>query len=370
MSAHASPLFEPVVLGSLSLPSRLVMAPMTRNFSPNGVPTEQVVEYYRRRAAAGVGLIITEGTTVDHCAANGYPDVPRFHGEDALAGWKKVVDAVHAAGGKFAPQLWHVGNVRRLGTGPDGTVPGYGPMDKFKDGKQIVHGMTAEDIRDVVNAFAQAARDAKAIGCDAVELHGAHGYLIDQFFWEGSNQRDDEYGGSLDKRGRFAVEIIRAVREAVGSEFPIIFRFSQWKQQDYSARLVDTPELLEQFLKPLAEAGVDIFHCSQRRYWEPEFEGSALNLAGWTRKITGKPCITVGSVGLDSEFLEYMVKTDKVAKTEANIDDLLQRLAEREFDLVAVGRALIVDPQWPAKLRAGRFDEVLPYSREALKELA
>ena len=369
MSTHASPLFEPFTLGSLNLPSRLVMAPMTRNFSPNGVPTEKVVEYYRRRAAAGVGLVISEGTTVGHCAANGYPHVPRFHGEDALAGWKKVVDAVHAAGGRFAPQLWHVGNVRRLGTEPDGTVPGYGPMEKRKDDKVIVHGMTREDIQDVVNAFAQAARDAKAIGCDAVELHGAHGYLIDQFFWEGSNQRTDEYGGSMDNRGRFAVEIIRAVREAVGPDYPIIFRFSQWKQQDYTARLAPTPALLEQFLTPLSEAGVDIFHCSQRRYWEPEFEGSDLNLAGWTRKITGKPCITVGSVGLDSEFLEYMVKTDKVAGTAANIDDLLQRLQDREFDLVAVGRALIVDPEWPAKLREGRFDEVLPFSREALKDL-
>lgn len=368
MSTDAGSLFQPVVLGSLNLPSRLVMAPMTRNFSPGGVPTEHVVEYYRRRAAEGVGLIISEGTTVEHCAANGYPDVPRFHGEDALAAWRKVVDAVHAAGGKFAPQLWHVGNVRRLGTEPDGSVPGYGPMEKRKDDKIIVHGMTREDIQDVVNAFAQAAKDAKAIGCDAVELHGAHGYLIDQFFWEGTNQRDDEYGGSMANRGRFAVEIIRAVRQAVGPDFPIIFRFSQWKQQDYSARLAPTPELLEQFLTPLADAGVDIFHCSQRRYWEPEFEGSPLNLAGWTRKITGKPCITVGSVGLDSEFLEYMVKTDKVAKT-ANIDDLLQRLDNSEFDLVALGRVLIVDPAWPAKLREGRFDEVLPYSREALKQL-
>src|SRR5690554_6997155 len=116
-------------------------------------------------------------------------------------------------------------------------------MAKYKYDKLIVHGMTHEDIQDVVRAFAQAAKDAKAIGCDAVELHGAHGYLIDQFFWEGTNQRDDEYGGSMENRGRFAVEIIRAVREAVGPDFPIIFRFSQWKQQDYTARLAPTPEL-------------------------------------------------------------------------------------------------------------------------------
>ncbi|HCA23380.1 MAG TPA: 12-oxophytodienoate reductase [Pseudomonas sp.] len=368
MSTAVNTLFKPFTLGNLELSNRIVMAPMTRNFSPKGVPNQGVVDYYRRRAESGVGLIITEGTVVDHAAANGYPNVPYFHGEESLAGWKKVVDAVHAAGGKIAPQLWHVGNVRRLGTDPDGDVPGYGPMEKVKDGKVLVKGMTQQDIDDVVAAFAKAAKDAKDVGFDAIELHGAHGYLIDQFFWEGTNQREDQYGGSMENRGRFAVEIIKAVRAAVGADYPIIFRFSQWKQQDYTARLAPTPELLEQFLAPLADAGVDIFHCSQRRFWEPEFESSELNLAGWTRKITGKPCITVGSVGLDGEFLQFMVNTDKVAQT-ANIDGLLERLEADEFDLVAVGRALLVDPQWADKVREGRFEDIAPFSREALKTL-
>ena len=368
MSTAVTPLFKPFTLGNLALSNRIVMAPMTRNFSPKGVPNQAVVDYYRRRAESGVGLIITEGTVVDHAAANGYPNVPHFCGEDALAGWKQVVDAVHAAGGKIAPQLWHVGNVRRLGTEPNGDVPGYGPMEKQKDGKVLVKGMTQQDIDDVVAAFAKAAKDAKDVGFDAIELHGAHGYLIDQFFWEGTNQREDQYGGSMENRGRFAVEIIKAVRAAVGADYPIIFRFSQWKQQDYTARLAPTPELLEQFLTPLSDAGVDIFHCSQRRFWEPEFESSELNLAGWTRKITGKPCITVGSVGLDGEFLQFMVNTDKVAQT-ANIDGLLERLDADEFDLVAVGRALLVDPQWADKVREGRFDDIAPFSRDALKTL-
>ncbi|QKZ03135.1 NADH:flavin oxidoreductase [Pseudomonas eucalypticola] len=366
MSVNA--LFKPFQLGALRLPSRVVMAPMTRSFSPGGIPTAKVIEYYRRRAAAGVGLIVTEGTTVGHKAANGYPHVPRFYGEDALAAWKQVVDAVHAEGAKIVPQLWHVGNVRRLGTEPDGDVPGYGPMAKVKDGKELVHGMSHEDINDVIRAFAQAAADAKAIGMDGVEIHGAHGYLVDQFFWEGTNQRDDEYGGSLAKRSRFAIELIRAVRVAVGEGFPIIFRFSQWKQQDYSARLVDTPEALGAFLQPLADAGVDIFHCSTRRFWEPEFEGSNLNLAGWTRQLTGKPTITVGSVGLDGEFLQFMVDTDKVAQP-ASLENLLTRLENDEFDLVAVGRALLVDPDWAAKVRDGHEQDILPFSREALTTL-
>ncbi|MBL0951644.1 MAG: NADH:flavin oxidoreductase [Pseudomonas sp.] len=368
MSAPVQALFAPFRLGNLELPTRVVMAPMTRSFSPGGVPNAKVVEYYRRRAAAGVGLIVTEGTTVGHKAANGYPNVPRFYGEDALAGWKQVVDAVHAEGGKIVPQLWHVGNVRKLGTEPDASVPGYGPMEKVKDGQVVVHGMTQADIDEVIAAFAQAACDAKAIGMDGVEIHGAHGYLIDQFFWEGSNQRTDGYGGDLAARSRFAIELIQAVRAAVGPDFPIILRYSQWKQQDYTARLVQTPEQLEAFLKPLSDAGVDIFHCSTRRFWEPEFEGSDLNLAGWTRKLTGKPTITVGSVGLDGEFLQFMVKTDKVAEP-ASLENLLERLNKEEFDLVAVGRALLVDPDWALKVREGREQDILPFSREALTSL-
>lgn len=368
MTAPVKALFEPFRLGNLELPTRVVMAPMTRSFSPGGVPNSKVIEYYRRRAAAGVGLIITEGTTVNHPAANGYPNVPRFYGEDALAGWKKVVDAVHAEGGRIVPQLWHVGNVRKLGTEPDGDVPGYGPMEKLKDGKEVVHGMTQADIDNVIAAFAQAARDAQSIGMDGVEIHGAHGYLVDQFFWEGSNQRTDGYGGSLANRSRFAIELIKAVRAAVGPDFPIILRFSQWKQQDYSARLVQTPEALGEFLQPLSDAGVDIFHCSTRRFWEPEFEGSDLNLAGWTRQLTGKPTITVGSVGLDGEFLQFMVNTDKVAKP-ADLGALLTRLNNQEFDLVAVGRALLVDPEWAVKVRDGHQEDILPFSREALMKL-
>ncbi|MEN9316267.1 MAG: hypothetical protein RIS35_2660 [Pseudomonadota bacterium] len=367
MSADA--LFRPFRHGTLELPSRVVMAPMTRSFSPGGVPGDDVVEYYRRRAAAGVGLIVTEGTTVDHPAAHGYADVPRFHGEDALAGWKRVVDAVHAAGGRIAPQLWHVGNVRRPAGLPNPEVPAYGPMERAKEGRVLVHGMTQQDIDDTVAAFAKAAADAKRIGMDAIELHGAHGYLIDQFFWEGTNRRTDAYGGDMTARSRFAIEVIRAVRAAVGPDYPVILRFSQWKQQDYAARLAPTPEALEAFLGPLSDAGVDIFHCSTRRFWEPEFDGSALNLAGWTRKLTGKPTITVGSVGLDAEFIQFMADTDKVAKP-ASLDGLIARLEAGEFDLVAVGRALISDPDWARKVRESRDRDILSFSRDALKTLA
>src|SRR5690554_3095406 len=126
MSMNLGPLFEPFELHNLKLRNRVAMAPMTRNFSPNGVPGQDVVDYYRRRAEAGVGLIITEGTVVNHAAANGYPNVPAFYGDEALAGWKQVVDAVHEAGGAIFPQLWHVVPVRKEAPGPTPPFPGIG----------------------------------------------------------------------------------------------------------------------------------------------------------------------------------------------------------------------------------------------------
>ena len=369
MSTDVSPLFRPFACKSLQLANRVAMAPMTRMRSPDYIPNDEVVGYYRRRAEAGVGLLITEGTTVNHKAANGYEQVPAFHGA-ALDGWKKVVDAVHEAGGRIIPQLWHVGAVRRPGIGPDKDVPGYSPSGMNKPGKVVGHVMTREDIQDVVRAFAEAARDAKALGFDGVEIHGAHGYLIDQFFWEGTNQRDDEYGGSLENRGRFAEEIIRAVRAEVGEDFAIMLRFSQWKQQDYDARLAQTPEELERFLAPLVAAGVDVFHCSTRRFWLPEFEGSDLNLAGWTKKITGKPTMSVGSVGLDDDFIGSTGMAMGGAANVTGIDELVRRMANDEFDLIAVGRALLQDPQWLQKVRDGRLDEIKPFGREALGTLS
>ncbi len=364
-----SVLFRPFHYGSLELPNRIVMAPMTRNQSPNNIPGEKSVEYYRRRAAGGVGLIITEGTCIDHIAASGYPDVPYFHGEERLAGWQKVVDAVHAEGGRIAPQLWHCGGMRRAGTPPEGDVNGYTPSGMNVPGKVNRHVMSREDIADVVGAFARGAADAKRLGFDALEIHGAHGYLLDQFFWEGTNRRDDEYGGSLEKRSRFAVEVIEAVREAVGPDFTIILRWSQWKQQDFTARLVETPAELETFLAPLCEAGVDIFHCSTRRFWEPEFADSTLNLAGWTRKITGRPTITVGSVGLSADFIPVEKQTAFREAEPASLDELITRMEGDEFDLVAVGRALIANPEWANLVRANRSGALRAFEKEMLLSL-
>jgi len=363
-------LFSSFKIKSLNLTNRTVMAPMTRGFSPEGVPTAEVASYYSRRAAAGVGLIITEGTYISHKAANGYKGVPAIFGEKALAGWKKVIDEVHKAGGQIIPQLWHVGSVRKEGMEPDKNVPGYSPSGLYKPGDKNGIAMNKTDIDEVISAFAQAALDAKNIGFDGVELHGAHGYLIDQFFWQGTNERTDEYGGSLAKRCRFAVEIIQAVRDVVGDDFAIVFRFSQWRLQDYSAKLANTPQELTEFLTLLSDAGVDVFHASTRRFWLSEFEGSNLNLAGWTKKITNKPVITVGSIGLDSDFVGEGNDDLTGSSNNAGIGGLLERLNDDEFDLVAIGRALLVDPEWVTKIRDNNIEGLLPFTKEALTKLS
>ena len=359
-----NPLFRPFQIPNLNLKNRIVMAPMTRSKSPGGVPGEDVAAYYRRRAEGGVGLIITEGTYPPHESSGFDSNVPHFYGDEALAGWKRVADEVHAAGGRIFPQLWHVGLVYRSETVPPN---GVGPSGINSSGQKVTEPMTQQQIDEIVAAYGKAAESAKRLGFDGVEIHGAHGYLLDQFFWDRTNLRTDRYGGDLAARTRFAVEAITEVRKRVGPDFPVFLRFSQWKIGDYEARLAHTPQELERFLAPLSAAGVDVFHCSTRRYWVPEFEGSSLNLAGWTKKITGKPTVTVGSVTLNQEFTNSFATSDTAGVS--GIDDLLDRLGRKEFDLVAIGRALITNPSWAAQIERGAFNELRPFQRDVLAQL-
>lgn len=362
----AEPLFQPFTLRHLQLKNRVVMAPMTRSFSPGGVPTAEVAEYYRRRAENDVGLIITEGTVVDHASSANDLNVPHFHGETALAGWKAVVDAVHGAGGKIIPQLWHVGSQRKPADSPNPDAASVSPSGLRKAGVAYGEPMTQAEIDDVTGSFARAAADAIRLGFDGVELHGAHGYLIDQFLWEGTNVRADGYGGGMAGRGRFAAQVVQACRRAIGPQHPLILRISQWKVQDYSAKLFASPDDFAAFLAPLVDAGVDAFHCSTRRFWEPAFEGSALNLAGWAKKLSGKPSITVGSVGLDSDMNAAFRGKDASVQS---LDRITAMVAAGEVDLVAVGRSLLMDPQWARKVREGRLRELQAFEASSMKTL-
>ena len=365
-----SPLFKPFKLGGLELANRIVMAPMTRNMAPEGVPGQANADYYRRRAEGGVGLILSEGTVVDRPVSRNEQHIPFFHGAAALDGWQNVIDSVHEAGGRMGPQLWHTG-ATKSSSGWEQPGPVESPSGLLAPDTPRGEAMTESDIADTVAAFARAAADAKRLGFDVAELHGAHGYLIDEFFWGGTNARSDEWGGeSLVERSRFAVEIVKAVRAAVGPDFPVILRLSQWKQQDYTVRLAPTPAEMEAWLAPLSDEGVDIFHCSQRRFWEPEFpeiDGEdGLNFAGWAKKLTGKPTISVGSVGLEGDFFGAFAGH---SSGTASLDKLLTRLDRDEFDLIAVGRALLSDADWPEKVRSGAMDTLTGFAPEHLASL-
>jgi len=343
---------------------------MTRWSSPGGIPADDVAAYYRRRAENDCGLIITEGTTVDHPVASYSSRVPMFHGA-ALKGWRRVVEQVHAVGGRIMPQLWHVGIARRPSQDyPNRHLPSVSPSGLFlPDKKPVAPPATRAELRAVVEAFVKAACQARKLGFDGIEIHGAHGYLFDQFFWAPINRRDDEYGSNLEGRTRFAVETISAIRSAVGNDYPLLLRISQWKEQDYAAKLARSPEELRALLTLLAGAGVDAFHCSQRRYWEAEFTGSDLNLAGWAKRLSHKSSITVGSVGLSGELSTRGPGALGQPSAIAALDGLLERMARDEFDLVAVGRALLADPTWARKIREGRLGELTAYTPEALERL-
>ena len=357
-------LFEPYKLKNLNLRNRVVMAPMTRNQSPGGIPTSEVVAYYSRRAKAEVGLIITEGIEVSHEASSAYPDVPRLDTKEAREGWKRVVNGIKENGGSVIAQLWHCGGFRKLGMQPNPEVPGHTASGLVKPGKKVAHEMTLEDIKQTINAYASDAKYCEEIGFDGVEIHGAHGYLIDNFFWEGTNIRDDNYGGSIEKRSQFVSEIIQAVRSNISKEFIVGLRFSQWKQHDFEAKLAHSTDDLKKVLLSPVESGLDYLHSSMRRFWESEFEGSEENLAYWTKKISNIPTIGVGSVGLDSDFID-MTAPSKPASIDKAIDDI----SKEKYDLLAVGRALLSDHEWVLKMKEGRLKDVIPYSKEALLKL-
>ncbi|MFA5495759.1 MAG: NADH:flavin oxidoreductase [Porticoccaceae bacterium] len=368
MSYSIEPLFQPFDLGPLTLGSRIVMSPMTRSFSPQGVPGQNVADYYRRRAEADVGLIITEGVGIDHPSAIGggpgalgEENIPMMFGDAALAGWRKVVDGVHSAGGLIMPQLWHMGVMRTPGTGLYKDAPSLRPSGLWgPEGKAMLppdyleqmlpptQAMTESVIADIIAAYARSAVNAKAVGFDGIAIHGAHGYLIDTFFWSETNKRTDRWGGDIAGRARFGVEVVKAIRAAVGPELPIVLRWSQWKQQDYDARLARNPAELEALLCPLADAGVDLFDTSTRVFSRPAFEDGQTTLAGWARKVTGKPSMAVGGIGL-SKDLQSSFAGGTVPVN--NLDQAMALFEAGEFDLLAVGRSLLMDPRWAIKAR-------------------
>ncbi|MBJ7476361.1 12-oxophytodienoate reductase [Rhodococcus sp. (in: high G+C Gram-positive bacteria)] len=359
-----NPLFQPLRIRSLELSNRIVMSPMTRTYSIEGVPGRDVADYYRRRAEGGTGLIVTEGVAIDHETAVDHANVPNLHTPAAQAGWRKVVDDVHAAGGKIVPQLWHVGPLWGAMTQMDPSLKPMRPSGEWgplgvtsysaayvERAQASTEAMTEQDIQDVIDAYVRSAKHAVELGFDGIAIHGGHGYLLDSFFWEGTNQRDDAWGGDLKRRTKFPAAVVAAIRAAIGPDLPIIYRFSQHKQQDFTAKIAETPEELGVILGALVDAGVDVLDASIRRFDVPAFEGSDLSLAGWAKKLTGAVTMAVGSVGIGKSLRDSRI--EGVAPVVDNIPQLEERIGSGEFDLIAIGRLHLADPALASTLRDG-----------------
>ena len=215
------------------------MAPMTRGASPGGIPGADVAAYYARRAAGGTALIITEGCA-SRIRRRAGPTPSRTGATRGAAGWRAVTEAVHAEGGAIAAQLWHQGAARRA-RGDSAEQRPVSPSGVDVAGNAVGRALLADELPAVADAYARGAVNAREAGFDAVEIHGAHGYLLDQFLWAETNHRTDGYGGSLEARTRFPAEVVAAGPGRGRAGFPVIYRFSQWKMNRYDAAVAANP---------------------------------------------------------------------------------------------------------------------------------
>lgn len=372
MAQDLAPLFNPFRLGAITLDNRFAMSPMGRAHATGGVANSAYADYFARRVRGGTRLVLTGATAIDHPLADYDGTGPVFYGAEPLAAWRAIADAVHNAGGWFCPQLWHTGMARRTAAFADPAAMGPSGLsieDIAANRAPSGIAMTLRDMDDVRSAFVKAARDAQAIGCAAIEIHAGHGFLLDQFLWSATNRREDDYGGSPANRARFPAEVVAAVRAEVGPDFPILLRLSQFKIEAYDALLAETPEELAALVEPLAQAGVDLFDCSQRVIDRPAFAEGGPSLAGWVRRITGKPTMAIGSLGIARPFREDEAADPRLAVPGidmAQVSAAARMVADGECDLVAVGRALLADADWAEKVRTGAFDTIRAPTLETL----
>ncbi|GAB4547075.1 MAG: NADH:flavin oxidoreductase [Phycisphaerales bacterium] len=359
LASDISALFQPVTIAGLALRNRIVMAPMTRRKAPaDRVPDDAIARYYTRRARHGVGLILTEGTHIEPKHAPDSEHVPGIWNDAQVDGWRRVTDAVHDAQGLIGCQLWHTGRIAMDPIAPS-AIPA---LDREGKPRTTPRAMTEDDIHTLVDQFAHAASCAQRAGFDTVEIHGAHGYILHSFMDPEANHRDDAYGGDFERRMTVPIMVTRAVRAAVGDGYPILYRFSQFRVDSREALPYPDPEHLRRFTSALADTGVDVLHASVRDMTEPAFDQSPRTLAGWTRDLSGLPTIAVGGATLGAWTGNDLAQPHDPAP--------LARMIERgEADLIAVGRALIANPDWCEKVRAGDWHTLRPYSGDLLDTL-
>ena len=323
-------LFKTVTLGKTTLDNRVGVAPMTRtSATPEGLATDEMVSYYTSFARGGFGLIITEGIYPDDKYSQGYLNQPGIVYEEQVQAWNKVVDSVHQLGSKIFAQLMHAGALSQGNRfvketiGPSAVQP-KGEQMEFYGGKgpfPTPREATKEEIAEVINGFVNAAKHAKAAGFDGVEIHGANGYILDQFLTDYTNERKDEYGGSTENRVRLLVEVSKAVREAVGKDFTVGIRISQGKVNDNTHKWAGKEKDAETIFGQLGEAGLDFIHVTEYEAWQPAFpegegiaaidsafEDSGSSLAALAKKYGGVPVIANGHLEDPAKAREIIEK--------------------------------------------------------------
>lgn len=345
-TAHAG-LFTPLRVGTaLSLPNRLVVAPMTRvSATADGHATALMADYYEAFAAGGFGLVITEGIYTDKAYAQGYLFQPGLADDAQRDAWRAVVDRVHGQGGRIVAQLMHAGALsqgnpyRDTAKGPSAVLP-KGQQMAFYRGEgpyRLPEAMSADDIAEAIDGFAQAARRAQQAGFDGVEIHGANGYLLDQFLTAHTNVRNDGYGGSLDKRLRLTVDVIQAVRQATSAPFVVGVRCSQGKVNDFTHKWEGGEADAAHIFRTLGAQQIDYLHTTEFEAWRPAFGEHGASLAALARQHVSVPVLANGSLH-DATQAEGM-------------------LARQEADFVSLGRGALTHADWPARLRAGAARE-------------
>jgi 2,4-dienoyl-CoA reductase-like NADH-dependent reductase (Old Yellow Enzyme family) len=341
---YTHPVLEPTRIRGLRLNNRAVVAPMTRaSTHGDGVPTAEMARYYARFAAGGFGLIITEGTYLDEKHSQAYRNQPAIVTARQVDGWRAVTRSVHAADSRIVLQLMHAGalsqhNRHRTTTiAPSAVVPKGAKMPAYDgDGPfPLPVAATPSDIEEAIDGFAASAVRAQEAGFDAVEVHAANGYLIDQFLTAYTNLRDDSYGGDPERRARFAAEVVSAVRRAVGPEFPVGIRLSQTKVNDFDYRWPGGAAEAETIFRAVAAAGADYLHlASEGRDWPGTATlDTGLTVTALAKAATGLPVIANG-----------VMHDPALARTV---------LTNHGADLVAVGRGALANPDWPRQVATG-----------------
>ncbi|MEW6440141.1 MAG: FAD-dependent oxidoreductase [bacterium] len=333
-------LFEPGRIGRVRLRNRVIMPPMATNFAgPSGEVTERLIRYYVERAKGKVGLIIVENVQVKYPEGKNVACQLRLDDDKYVAGFQELAEAVHGYGAAIFMQIHHAGREYHGNEGAEGVAPSAIPDGLLQ---VPVRELTAGEILDLVERFSETALRAKKAGMDGVELHGAHGYLINQFMSPHTNQRIDDWGGTFERRMRFPLEIIKKTRAKVGPDFPLSFRLSADEFVPGGLKIEDSVRIS----KMLEGAGIDILHASAGIYEslpiiaEPmRFEeGWRSYLAAEIRKHVKIPVIAVG-----------VIRTPAVAEAI---------LRDGKADFVAVGRTLIADPHWALKAQEGRDEDI------------